>query len=488
MEDIHNMLKITDTLDSEETTGILHNNVVNIKALRKSNLPYIFIWILYYAWVIAFTTWWTASPVTETVFSTGLRSMIHSINLLSSAVFIFLIRKEWFVITSRVGALLIIAGMILFLLIPKNSFQLISVIAIGITLGIVNISILIPFVFTLNNTEKFYSVILSNVVINLVMMFQYRLQSGVSEPHGGEQLLTLILLVIPLSATIFFKKNSITRNEYPAEIHELKPRFYLTLVYTCSIAVLCKGAGKGVLDITAGQHGNSVYQWYYLGGLLGCLIFIAVYAMSGKAVLWLNNILFSSIAMGLLCNAFTAEEPAMAYFFAVFLGIGCTIGMINMYYILAVVGKKYNSMQYLRLSILFIGICGGVSGVVIGNLINKINTYRISIIASVIAAAFMMIFLMLSPFLAQAQYFEDWSKDSGKMEIGDDMSIFRKYNLSKREAEVCKLLLEGYTLRQVSAILSIAYSTVNTYCTSTYRKLNINSRTELIKLFKDYVK
>jgi DNA-binding CsgD family transcriptional regulator len=488
MGDMHSMLKLTETLDSEETTGRFHNNVVNIKAFRKRNIPYIFIWILYYAWVIAFTTWWTASPVTETVFSTGLRSLIHSINLLSSAVFIFIIRKEWFVITSRVGALLIIIGMILFLLIPKNSFQLASVIAIGITLGIVNISILMPFVFTLNNTEKFYSVILSNVVINLVMMFQYSSPGSATQLGGGEQLLTLILLVIPLSATIFFKKNSITHDDYPADIHELKPKFYLTLVYTCSVAVLCKGAGKGVLDIAAGLHGTLIYQWYYLGGLLGCMIFIAVYALTEKAVIWLNNILFSSIAMGLLCNAFTAEVPGMAYVFAIFLGIGCTIGMINMYYILAVVGKKYNSMQYLRLSILFIGICGGVSGVMIGNLINKINTYQISIIASVIAAAFMLIFLMLSPFLAQAQYFEDWTKDSGKMEIEDNLDIFHRYNLSKREAEVCKLLLEGYTLRQVSAILSIAYSTVNTYCTAIYRKLNINSRTELIMLFKDYVK
>ena len=480
------MLKTIETLGSRAATERLHNNVVNLRAFRKRNLPYVFIWILYYAWVVAFTTWWTASPVTEMVFNTGLRSLIHSINLLSSAVFIFLIKKEWFVLTSRVGALLIITGMATFLLLPKNSVQLVTVIAIGITLGIVNISILIPFVFALNNTEKFYSVILSNVVINLIMMVQCSFLSGKSQ-GSKEQLLTMILLVIPLCATIFFKKSG-AKGEYPEAARELKPRFYLTLIYNCSVAILCKGAGKGILDITAGLLGNSIYQWYYLGGLFGCIMFIAVYALTKNAVIWLNNILFSSMAMGLLCNAFIEEVPQMAYVFAILLGIGCTIGMINMYYILGVVGKKYNSMRYLRLSILFIGICGGVSGVMVGNLINKINTYQISIIASVIAAAFMLIFLMLSPFLAQAQYFEDWAKDSDKMEIGDDLDIFRKYNLSKREIEVCKLLLEGYTLRQVSAILSIAYSTVNTYCTSTYRKLNINSRTELIMLFKEYVK
>jgi DNA-binding CsgD family transcriptional regulator len=73
------------------------------------------------------------------------------------------------------------------------------------------------------------------------------------------------------------------------------------------------------------------------------------------------------------------------------------------------------------------------------------------------------------------------------MEIGNEqLHIFKKYRLTKREIEVCKLLLQGYTMRQISGILSLAYPTVNTYCTSVYRKLNINSRTELLLLFKDY--
>lgn len=476
------------TASSVGTSKAFHNNVVNIRALRRSNLPYLFIWILYYAWVIAFTTWWTASPVTEMVFSTGLRSMIHSINLISSAVFLFIIRKDWFVKSSRIGALLIIAGMSIFLVVPWDTVQLFSVIVIGIALGVVNISILIPFVFALNNTEKFYSVVATNMLISLIMLAQYSFFPD-HALGNKEQLISLVLLIIPLCATLFFKKSSIAAGEQDIEQTEMKPRIYLTLLYNCVNAIMCKGVGKGVLDITAGLQGNGIYHWYYIGGLLGCFIYIAVYALLSKAVIWLCNITFGCIAMGLLCNSFASEIPAMGFVFAILLGIGCTIGMINMYYILAVVGKKYNSMRYLRLSILFIGVCGGVTGVIAGNVINKINTNQISIIASLIAGAFLLLFLVLSPFLSQAQFFEDWAKDSGRIEIdsGND-TMFTKYHLSKREIEVCKLMLEGYTLRQISGILSIAYSTVNTYCTSSYRKLNINSKTELIMLFKEYVK
>ena len=169
------------------------------------------------------------------------------------------------------------------------------------------------------------------------------------------------------------------------------------------------------------------------------------------------------------------------------MGIGNAVGMINMYYIIGVVGKKYNSIRYIRLSTFFIGICGGVSGVVLGNFIHRKNTFEISMIVSIISVAVMLLFIMLSAVVSQSQYYDDWAKDSEKTEIDNEqLYMFKKYHLSKRETEVCKLLLQGYTMRQISGILSIAYSTVNTYCTSVYRKLEINSRSEMLLLFKDY--
>ena len=467
---------------------ICHANVIDIKAIRKSNLPYIFIWIIYYAWVIVFTTWWTAATVTESVLSAGARSILHSMNLLSSAFFVLIIRKEWFVKTARVGAILIIVGMALFMLSSNTSLQLSSLTVFGITLGIVNISILIPFVFVMNNTEKFYSVLCSNTLINLIMLIQL-LCFNDKIIGRGIYYISFFILVIALAATIFFKERSLT--DYLKgllEASEITPRIYLTLLNNCAIAILCKGIGKGILNITAQSH-EDVHLWYYMGGLIGCIIYFALNALYRRAFIWLNNITFSTIAMGLICNAFIDDIPQMLIVFAILLGIGGTIGMINVYYILAVVGKKYNSMRYVKRSIFLIGVCGGISGVVIGNIISSINTARFSIIASLVATVFLLMFLILSPSLGKVQQSSDWVKDAGKSEIDNkQMDIFAGYNLSKRETEVCKLLLEGYTLRQISGILSIAYSTVNTYCTLAYRKLSINSRTELMIMFKDQIK
>lgn len=462
--------------------------VVRVKGLRRQNLPYIFIWIIYYAWVISFATWWTASPLTENVFSTELRSLLHTVILVSSAIFIFIIRKEWFVKTARIGAVLVIAGIGLFLIAPNPQMALLCAVLIGVALGIVNTSILVPFVFVLNNTEKLYAVVGSNVLIGLISLFQEG-NAGNLLQRGGDLLLSCITLAIALSAILFFKKDSLPADSAAPDIDAptFHSRIYLTLFFNCVFAVLCKGVGKGLLNIAVSASDYPMLMWYYLGGFAGCMAYFAVYAFAKRPFIWLGNITFSCFAMGLFCNAFSAQIPVLALAFAILLGIGSTMGMINMYYIIGVVGKKHNSMRYIRLSIFFIGIFGGVSGVVAGNFVHSRNTFEVSIISSIVSVAVMLLLIMLSAVVSQSQYYNDWAKDSEKAEIDNEqMDMFRKYRLSKREIEVCKLLVQGYTMRQISGILSIAYPTVNTYCTSLYRKLKINSRTELLLLFKDY--
>jgi len=462
------------------------DNVLNLQGLQKQNWPYLLIWVIYYAWVIVFATWWTASPLTENVFGTEIRSLLHSVNLLASAVFIFIMKKEWYVKTARIGAILIIAGIGLFMVATDPYMQLFAALVIGIALGCVNTSILMPFVFTLNNTEKLYAVVGSNIFINLLLILFEGSSAGNSHSLRS-MLLSAVILLIALSATWFFQSSSIVGNEKVDLKQALPLKIYWTLFFSCAFAVICKGAGKGILNLTVANSDAQVLLWYYLGGLAGCFIYLCSFALTVNSIHLAWNIAFGSLAMGLLCNAFIPQIPWFAVVFAVLLGISNTVGMINVYYILGYVGNKYNSMSYLRWSILLIGICGGVSGVVVGNLINRINTFEISIAASVISAGIVIFFLIMSPLLAQTFNGNAAVKIPEKNTADNQiLQIFAQYQLSKREAEVCKLLLQGYTLRQISVLLSIGYSTVNTYCTSLYRKLSINSRPELLILFKDY--
>jgi DNA-binding CsgD family transcriptional regulator len=58
-------------------------------------------------------------------------------------------------------------------------------------------------------------------------------------------------------------------------------------------------------------------------------------------------------------------------------------------------------------------------------------------------------------------------------------------SLTPREHDLFLLLLEGFTLKESAKQLSVKYSTANTHMTSIYKKLNVNSRAELIINYHD---
>ncbi len=57
--------------------------------------------------------------------------------------------------------------------------------------------------------------------------------------------------------------------------------------------------------------------------------------------------------------------------------------------------------------------------------------------------------------------------------------------LTPRELDVFLLLLEGYTLKETAKHLGISYSTANTHQMAIYKKLGVNSKTELIINFRN---
>lgn len=96
---------------------------------------------------------------------------------------------------------MIIAGMSLFMLTTNTSLQIFSLTVFGFTLGIVNISILIPFVFVMNNTEKFYSVLGSNLLINLIMVIELGIFGD--KLFGNEvYIISYLILVMSLVGTM----------------------------------------------------------------------------------------------------------------------------------------------------------------------------------------------------------------------------------------------------------------------------------------------
>lgn len=65
----------------------------------------------------------------------------------------------------------------------------------------------------------------------------------------------------------------------------------------------------------------------------------------------------------------------------------------------------------------------------------------------------------------------------------EKLDQFASYKLTPRQKEVALLLLEGKTRRQISGELGLSESTVKLHVSELYKRLGINSRFELFKLF-----
>jgi len=464
---------------------VKRSNLVHIGNLGRRNWPYVVTWIIYYAWVIVFTTWWTASPITDEVYSTDIRAMLHSINLLASAFFVVIMKKDWFVRFSKIGAICVSVSAVLFLTVTSPALHLAVIVLLGVSLGIVNAGILMPFVFALNNTEKFYAVMGTNLLISVLVLLQ---ETQVLNITNG-MLPSLVMLFLGLAPLHWFHRSDLDAAA-PVQTHtapKTKKILYVTIILNCLYAVLCKGIGRMFVLAADGRVPFNLNVVFYLGAIAGCGVYFLIYALfrHGNLITW--NVTFGAFVIAMVVHMAGQSSAPAAVALAVLLGIGSTMGMINMYYILGVIGKKYQSQTYVKVSVVFIGCVGGITGVLLGKWGTNYPD-SIAIAVAAISSVVIVLLLMLSPTLSRTYFNEGWAEDSQKPEVDNEWAyLFAQYDLSKREIEVCRMLLEGYTLRQTAARLGIAYPTANTYQTSLYRKLGINSKTELLLHFKDYL-
>jgi len=64
--------------------------------------------------------------------------------------------------------------------------------------------------------------------------------------------------------------------------------------------------------------------------------------------------------------------------------------------------------------------------------------------------------------------------------------IFDEYNITPREREIIKLLLQGFQYKEISSDLNISMKTVSSHIEHIYSKFNIQNRIELINILKKY--
>jgi DNA-binding CsgD family transcriptional regulator len=93
-----------------------------------------------------------------------------------------------------------------------------------------------------------------------------------------------------------------------------------------------------------------------------------------------------------------------------------------------------------------------------------------------------LLYIVLIPFLWICLFIPPYSESLLRSVDGSTVieTIFQQYNITRREKEIVRLILDGKSNKEIKEALFISYHTVKNHIYNIYQKLGINTRYELV--------
>lgn len=400
------------------------------------------------------------------------------------AIAIFLFTNEKNIASmSKISALITILGFVPWLFISQQNinvfFDMTFMAGIG---GCVSCSSF-TFVFMLNNTERFFGSALMVLLIDLI-----ELSADFNKLPFIIIKTVAIAMIITLCAFMLLSD----KEDYEEILNSKKIKTRSNKFDKSIWLVLYIFFSYFIIRITgfyasAFQHPENSFLW---GFLAFSLIFLCVLIqVILKRSIWIIcNVFFLSSIMAHLMWYMKFNE--IAYLFSELKEIGLLVS----FYLIGCITNKFCDFNLHKI---LVSICIGSIGILYVTIDFIHLHFLIQPISVGICAIIFIIFLFLSPEFSQHLFFAEWSKelckvnmDSNNLRVNYPLKTVEKMDfsienscLSPREKQVVELLLEGKTLKEVSANLGLTVSTVATYNKTLYKKLGINSRSELFLMF-----
>ncbi len=464
-------------------------NKLSIKAISKENLPYFVGWIAVSIWLYAFFLPMGDFAVKVSLFEAivGDTTLHFYVMLISGSLIPLLFDGKKFVPASFYSVIVTLVCYILVLFLgPGIPSKIIMLIAVP-CIGHIFISHVYTFFMVLNNSEKFYSMIMVVLLPKLLMYIKPVFSSSQLKLHPFAILIFFIMIILAFS-TYYIKSNaetvpSLQKVKAPIEAYSLMPVIFIVFALN---DVIAPTSLQQIIGFTKSQ----IESYYFFGIIIGLAIILLLQTLFSMNLCIMINLSLAFLALGFLINMVQMQYPDAGLVSAVCFGVAYSIGIVNIYYLAGFMIKKFQSYYFYLAGFLLSSICYLVATIFV-KVFGHSEMLVSSIMMAFVSICLVILFFILSPFFIKMLYSGEWIDDAYREDISQCSRLEAKlkdYKLTPAEVEVCILLLEGYTLRQISGMQSKAYATINTYCTSIYRKLNINSRTELFLLLQEYKK
>ncbi|MCI2069418.1 MAG: LuxR family transcriptional regulator [Bacilli bacterium] len=346
----------------------------------------------------------------------------------------------------------------------NDIFSYLALFSLGVIGGLFGLDFFLSF----SNHVKFVSLCLGfvfSVFLYLFASWEYFFE-------------TISFLVIMFA----FFKQKLPVNE-KTELAFVYPERWLLALALLSYAV------NGIISLSLSRFLSSKGDWNIfllcvgsISGVILAYLFLKSRYVDFTFALY-TSFAFSSLAgLGLFL---IPHYPFLLYLTSFFSSLSHALGLLSLYYVVGVYTKKYKDFHFYYSGVIISAVTYA-SFIAVDIFYPPFEENHLLIWGSVILLLSLLVFILTPLLFNKKEWISDLKRSDVTYKAPID-SFFDDYHLSKREKEVAIYLLSGLTLKQISFEMSLSYPTINTYLTSLYRKLNINSRVELVLLCRGYL-
>lgn len=368
-----------------------------------------------------------------------------------------------------------ILGFVPFILMPESDLRLLFAVIAYAGLGGAVTSARCGYAFAINNAERFVGILFMFLACTVVR----QVNDETANELFWAQILPMLLVIALSVCLILFREKDLEVKEESSKT-DAKAMYWALAYFIMYFAV--DGFTWSLLDSSL----RSEYNWLLAGTLISAALLVIMLVVLKLNVWHIWNVFFISTLImavfAVLSGQMGTSKPH--YFFS---GLSI-IGWPLCIYMLACVQRRFASYKLLKKCTVIFVIVSPIAGMS-DEIVDEFFPDYIS--AATLAAAVLLI--VLAFVLSPLSYKELFSKKWIVQLSANDMELFREkvekkdefdqYGLTARQKEIAVMLLAAKTRRQIAGELGVSESTVKNHTSELYKKLGINSRVELFRLF-----
>jgi DNA-binding CsgD family transcriptional regulator len=449
---------------------------LSLKNIRPAKLVY----VLAYSFELIFYAFHTTFLSVDTKLFGLSPSMLMYIGHILMSLIIMLLWSKRFKHLIYISIATTVLGFLAFMFIPGGIPKLLCAVLTMAGLGGCVTSARCGFAFASNNSERLLGVVLAlggRMILNF-------LDAILPDGSFGDNILFMYIYPgLALAGLVFcllrFRESDLEVKEQVTSADK-KGLYWAFVIFTVFFAL---EGYTGFMDNNSFAYSDLLDG---VGKLLAIALFVFILLLLKKTI-WHTWNLFLVIAIAAAALANLGGGSLVDIPLHLFLGV-YEIGWMAVIYILACAQRRFASLKLLKqctLIFVIISPLTTLSSEVAGMLFPQhIALFSLGYVL-VITFAFLMVSPSIFKYLFSAAWLWELHKNDMTLirEKVEETDRFAKYNLTPREKEIATFLLAAKTRRWISAELHISESTVKMHVSNLYKKVEINSISELFSLF-----